>query len=144
MAKMKDTDSREIVHTITSPRLEHDTNASVDDADEHATNTRFAAYQRAIYLNGCRGIMPIMTTNPNLWESAAKHAMRPEAFAYLKGGAGSGATIDKNFEAFEKWSIVPRMVRANTERSLKVTVFGEEWPAPVAMAPVGVNKVFHP
>ena len=104
----------------------------------------FAHYQRKIYLNGVKGVKSPMTTNPELWEAAAQIAMSPEAFAYAKGGAGAGATIEKNREAFKKWSIIPRMARANNTRSLKVKVFGEDWPAPVAMAPVGVNRIFHP
>jgi len=35
------------------------------------------------------------------------------------------------------------MVQGNTKRSLKVHVLGEEWRAPVAIAPVGVNRIFH-
>ncbi|KAF5855970.1 hypothetical protein ETB97_008127 [Aspergillus alliaceus] len=106
--------------------------------------TPFSSYQHEIYVAGTRGIKPIMTTNPNLWETAAKQVMEPMNFDYAKGGAGAGDTIRKNREAFDKWSIIPRMVRSNTKRSLKVDVLGQEWPAPVAIAPVGVNRVFHP
>ncbi|KAE8392363.1 hypothetical protein BDV23DRAFT_181764 [Aspergillus alliaceus] len=106
--------------------------------------TPFSSYQHEIYVAGTRGIKPIMTTNPNLWETAAKQVMEPMNFDYAKGGAGAGDTIRKNREAFDKWSIIPRMVRSNTKRSLKVDVLGQEWPAPVAIAPVGVNRIFHP
>lgn len=85
-----------------------------------------------------------MTTNPMLWEAAAEQVMEPKNFDYAKGGAGSGETVKKNRDAFQKWSIVPRMVRSNTDRSLKVKILGQEWPAPVAIAPIGVNKIFHP
>ncbi|KAI4864778.1 glycolate oxidase [Hypoxylon rubiginosum] len=95
-------------------------------------------------MNGVRGLLPPLTTDPNGWEAAAKAVMEPRDFDYAKGGAGAGETIRKNREAFQKWSIVPRMVRGNTERSLKVTILGQEWPSPVAIAPVGVNKIFHP
>ncbi|KAL8856247.1 MAG: hypothetical protein Q9178_007134 [Gyalolechia marmorata] len=84
-----------------------------------------------------------MTTNPNLWEDSAKQVMTPEAFAYAKGGAGAGDTIRKNVDAFQRWSIIPRMVRANTNRSLSVKIFDEVWPAPIAVAPIGVSKIFH-
>lgn len=84
-----------------------------------------------------------MTTHPSLWEDAAKQVMKPMNFDYAKGGAGAGDTLRKNREAFDKWSIIPRMVRSNTKRSLKVNVLGQEWPSPLAIAPVGVNKIFH-
>ncbi|KAH7062690.1 FMN-dependent dehydrogenase [Macrophomina phaseolina] len=104
----------------------------------------FSDYQHKIYIDGTCGTLPPMTTNPNLWEAAAKQVMEPKNFDYAQGGAGSGETIRKNREAFQRWSIVPRMVQGNTKRSMKVQVLGEEWPAPVAVAPVGVNRIFHP
>lgn len=103
----------------------------------------FALYQRQIYLGGTKGARPIMTVNPNLWEAAARKVMTPEAFAYLKGGAGAGETVRKNRKAFEAWSIIPRMVRENVTRNLSVEVFGQVWPAPIAVAPMGVNRIFH-
>lgn len=114
------------------------------EADARSHRKTFSAYQHTIYMNGVRGLLPPLTTDPNGWEAAAKAVMEPRDFDYAKGGAGAGETIRKNREAFQKWSIVPRMVRGNTERSLKVTILGQEWPSPVAIAPVGVNKIFHP
>lgn len=104
----------------------------------------FSFYQRQIYLAGLQGIRPSMTTNPNLWEESAKQVMTPEAFAYAKGGAGAGDTMKKNVDAFQRWGIIPRMVRANVNRSLSVKVFDEIWPAPIAVAPIGVSRIFHP
>jgi isopentenyl diphosphate isomerase/L-lactate dehydrogenase-like FMN-dependent dehydrogenase len=95
-------------------------------------------------MNGIRDIIPVMTTNPAEWEAAAQAVMVPRDFAYAKGGAGAGDTVRKNREAFHQWSIIPRMVRSNTVRSLNVTILGQEWPTPVAIAPMGVNKIFHP
>ncbi len=112
--------------------------------DPQSQKNSFSAYQHAIYMDGTRGVLPSLTTNPVGWEAAAQAVMEPRDFAYAKGGAGAGETIRKNREAFHQWSIVPRMVRANTQRSLKVTILGQEWPSPVAIAPVGVNQIFHP
>ena len=36
--------------------------------------------------------------------------MKPEAFAYIAGGAGAETTISNNKDAFNKWQIVPRMM----------------------------------
>lgn len=103
----------------------------------------FSFYQSEIYINGLHGSRPSLTTNPKLWEESAKQVMTPEAFAYAKGGAGSGDTMRKNVDAFQRWSIIPRMVRANVNRSLRVKVFDEIWSAPIAVAPIGVCKTFH-
>ncbi|KAI2637674.1 FMN-dependent dehydrogenase [Hypomontagnella submonticulosa] len=117
--------------------------SEVHQNDARSQRKAFSAYQHTIYMNGTKGVLPPLTTNPNGWEAAAKAVMEPRDFDYAKGGAGAGETVQKNRDAFQKWSIVPRMVRSNTERSLKVTVLGQEWLSPVAIAPVGVNKIFH-
>ncbi|KAI0911049.1 glycolate oxidase [Ustulina deusta] len=123
-------------------RTDHKSEAPQNDPQSQKNS--FSAYQHAIYMDGTRGVLPSLTTNPVGWEAAAQAVMEPRDFAYAKGGAGAGETIRKNREAFHQWSIVPRMVRANTQRSLKVTILGQEWPSPVAIAPVGVNQIFHP
>lgn len=35
------------------------------------------------------------------------------------------------------------MVQSNVQRSLRTTVLGQEWPSPIAIAPVGVCRIFH-
>lgn len=63
---------------------------------------------------------------------------------YIQGGAGRGHTIRANREAFDEWRIVPRMLRDVSERSLERTVLGTKLPAPVLLAPIGVQTVAHP
>jgi isopentenyl diphosphate isomerase/L-lactate dehydrogenase-like FMN-dependent dehydrogenase len=62
----------------------------------------------------------------------------------VAGGAGSGATVRANREAFDRWRIVPRMLTDATTRDLAVTVLDTAMPAPVLLAPVGVQSVVHP
>ncbi|HXQ00729.1 MAG TPA: alpha-hydroxy-acid oxidizing protein, partial [Solirubrobacteraceae bacterium] len=62
---------------------------------------------------------------------------------YIQGGAGRGHTIRANREAFDLWRIVPRMLRDVSERSLERTVLGTKLPAPVLLAPIGVQTVAH-
>ncbi|MBX6769592.1 MAG: alpha-hydroxy-acid oxidizing protein, partial [Actinomadura rubrobrunea] len=49
-----------------------------------------------------------------------------------------------NRAAFDRWRIVPRMLRDVADRDLSVRVLGTPMPAPVALAPVGVQSIFHP
>lgn len=56
-------------------------------------NSKYASYQRHIYQQGCEDVLPSMTTNPLLWESAAKEKMTPRDFDYARGGAGAGETM---------------------------------------------------
>ncbi len=48
-----------------------------------------------------------------------------------------------NLEAFRRWRIVPRMLRDVSERDLSVTVLGTEMPAPMLLAPIGVQSILH-
>ena len=57
--------------------------------------------------------------------------MAPEAFAYVAAGAGNEATLRANRAAFERWRIVPRMLRDVSERDTSVELFGRRLPSPV-------------
>ena len=106
--------------------------------------TSFAAYQNEIYLQGLGGTVPPFTTDPDALEQSARDRLGPGPFWYVAGGAGSGATVRANREAFDRVRIVPRMLTNATERHLGVTVLGTELPAPVMVAPVGVQAILHP
>ena len=77
-------------------------------------------------------------------ERAAEEAMDPKAANYVFAGAGTGDTMRANLEAFRRWRIVPRMLRDVAERDLSTTVLGTEMPAPVLLAPIGVQTIVHP
>jgi isopentenyl-diphosphate delta-isomerase len=76
-------------------------------------------------------------------EERAREELSDEAFAYVAGGAGSESTVDANDRAFEKWEIVPRIMRDVSDRDLSVELFGREYPAPVMFAPIGVQSILH-
>ena len=48
-----------------------------------------------------------------------------------------------NAEAFRRRRIVPRMLRDVAERDLSTTVLGTAMPAPLMLAPIGVQQVVH-
>ncbi|WP_338749677.1 alpha-hydroxy-acid oxidizing protein [Janibacter alittae] len=93
--------------------------------------------QNAIYRPGTLGITPTVPTDITELERRAKRAMTPKAWAYVAGGAGSGATMRANREAFDRWRVVPRMLHATTERDLGTRVLGTDLTAPLMLAPVG-------
>ncbi|MFI6097693.1 lactate 2-monooxygenase [Lentzea sp. NPDC051213] len=105
--------------------------------------TSFAAYQNEIYLQGLGGAVPPFTTDPNALEQSARDRLGPGPFWYVAGGAGSGATVRSNRDAFDRVQIVPRMLTDATERHLGVNVLGTDLPAPVLLAPVGVQSILH-
>ena len=52
-------------------------------------------------------------------------------------------TMDANRAAFARHRLVPRMLRDVAERDLSTTVLGTEMPAPLLLAPIGVQKIVH-
>ncbi len=52
--------------------------------------------------------------------------------------------MDANREAFRRRRIVPRMLRDVAERDLSTTVLGTAMPAPLMLAPIGVQKASTP
>src|SRR4051794_29328145 len=70
--------------------------------------------------------------------------MDERAANYVYAGAGSEGTMDANREAFQRRQIVPRMLRDVSSRDLSTTLLGTAIPAPLLLAPIGVQKVVHP
>jgi lactate 2-monooxygenase len=99
--------------------------------------------QRAIYLGGVAGQAPRVPVLPDALEAAARRAMTREAFAYVAGGAGAESTMAANRAAFERWRIVPRMLRDVEVRDTQVSLFGRTLPAPLLLAPIGVLEMAH-
>ena len=100
--------------------------------------------QGAVYRAGVLGRRPAVPVDAGLLERRARRAMSREAWAYVGGGAGSGATMRHNREAFERWRVVPRMLHGTTTRDLTTTVLGTPLRAPVLLAPVGAGAMITP
>jgi lactate 2-monooxygenase len=103
-----------------------------------------SGYQNEIYLSGLSGQVPPFTTDGAALEQVARTALAPGAFGYVAGAAGSGATNRANLAAFDRWRLVPRMLTGSTGRELTTTLFGTAMPAPLLLAPVGVQSILHP
>jgi hypothetical protein len=104
----------------------------------------YGDYYREIYAKGMlAGEKPALPMSSAGLERAAAEAMDERANAYVYGGAGSEDTMRANLEAFRRWRIVPRVLRDLAERDLSTTVLGTEMPAPVMLAPIGVQKILH-
>ncbi|MEE6210464.1 lactate 2-monooxygenase [Salarchaeum sp. III] len=100
--------------------------------------------QQAVYGQGMlMGETPDIPPKFEELERQALDAMSDEAYAYVKGGAGSEDTVSENRRAFRDHRIVPRMLRDVSERDLSVEVLGQTLPAPVVLAPIGVQSIIH-
>lgn len=102
------------------------------------------ARQTEIYLEGAAGRLLPIPVDPHALELRALSVLAPEAFAYLAGGAGIERTMRANRDAFDRWQIVPRMLRDVSQRDPGVELFGRRLDAPILTAPVGVLELAHP
>jgi isopentenyl diphosphate isomerase/L-lactate dehydrogenase-like FMN-dependent dehydrogenase len=105
----------------------------------------FGDYYREIYAKGMlAGERP---TLPMAWaelEARARETLDDRAVAYVFGGAGSEDTMRANLEAFRRWRIVPRVLRKDLSvRDLSIELLGTRMPAPVLLAPIGVQTLLH-
>jgi len=104
----------------------------------------FADYYRQIYALGLGGQTPSIPVAVAELERRAAEAMDERAANYVFAGAGSEGTMEANREAFRRRRIVPRMLRDVAERDLSIELLGTTLPAPLLLAPIGVQKVVHP
>src|SRR5271167_4267199 len=118
--------------------------ASSPEGDPAQQEQAFANFQFEIYAYGLGGQTPKLPLTAGELEARARERLSAEAFGYVAGGAGSELTMRANLRAFERWEIVPRMLRDVSERDLSTTVLGTHMPAPVLLAPVGVQSIVHP
>ncbi|MFI6500075.1 lactate 2-monooxygenase [Nonomuraea typhae] len=104
----------------------------------------YSDFQLEIYLNGLTGVLPPYSVDPAKLQEAARDLLDAGPYWYVAGSAGSGETDRANLAAFARHRIVPRMLRETTERDLTTELFGRTYPAPLALAPIGVQSIVHP
>jgi L-lactate dehydrogenase (cytochrome) len=101
----------------------------------------FADHYHEIYMLGLGGQAPVVPVSLAELERQAVEAMEPRAANYVTAGAGGEDTIRANLEAFRRWRIVPRMLRDVSVRDLSTTLLGMAMPAPLLLAPIGVQAI---
>jgi lactate 2-monooxygenase len=99
--------------------------------------------QFEVYVGGARGSHPRVPVSFERLERAARESMTPQAFAYVAGGAGMEETVRENRAAFERWRIVPRMLRDVSVRETAIDVLGTPLTSPFVLCPIGVLEMAH-
>jgi len=112
---------------------------------ENAAAPRSYSFDRQmqIYQSGMTGGKPAVPVDLVKLEWKAKETLTAEAYDYVAGGAGGEDTMRANLAAFARWRIVPRLLRDVSQRDLGVKLLGLDLPAPVLLAPVGVQGILH-
>src|SRR6185437_14351597 len=109
-----------------------------------ATAPEFASFQYELYAGGLVDQTPALPVSAAELQRRAREKLDAGAYGYVAGGAGSERTMQANLDAFERRRIVPRMLRDVSRRDLGTTVLGTAMPAPLLLAPVGVQSIVHP
>src|SRR5271169_187935 len=95
--------------------------------------TVFADFQFEIYARGLVNETPKLPVGLADLQERAREVLSAEAFGYVAGGAGAERTMRANLDAFERWKIVPRMLRDVSERDLSASVLGTAMGAPLLL-----------
>ena len=98
----------------------------------------FGDWQLGIYFGGLEGITPDHPMTFEALSAAAEDAMSPQIWSYVAGGAGNEHTQRSNVNAFERWGLIPRVLRGAAQREVGVELFGRTYDHPLMLAPVGV------
>jgi len=81
--------------------------------------------------------------NLHEYEAAARTVLSPMAWHYVAGGSGDQVTLRGNRAAFDRWRLLPRILRGLREVSTATTVLGQPIALPVLVAPSGRHRLCH-
>ena len=107
------------------------------------SSTNFGDYQLGIYMQGMHGNKPDLPLNIDELKDMAREKLDPRAYWYVAGSAGNASTEQANKLAFERWKIVPRMLRDLSQRDHRTRILNTDMNAPLMLAPIGVQEILH-
>ena len=74
----------------------------------------------------------------------ARVALAPEVYDFFAGGAGDEVTLEANYAAWERLSLVPRAFSAVAGVDTSTSVLGLALPHPLGVAPIAYQGLLHP
>ncbi|KAI3628296.1 lactate 2-monooxygenase [Malassezia furfur] len=79
------------------------------------------------------------------WQNKARETLPADSWGYVFGSAGDSFTDGRDVKAFKRWLFMPRRLLPVDHCDIvpKYKVLGQNVPSPIAIAPVGVNTIFH-
>jgi isopentenyl diphosphate isomerase/L-lactate dehydrogenase-like FMN-dependent dehydrogenase len=78
------------------------------------------------------------------FEAAARQALPPAHFGYLATGVDDDWTLEANRQGLRHIQLRPRRMVDVSRADLRTEWFGTVWEHPIALAPIGSLKAFHP
>ncbi len=100
--------------------------------------------QDEVYRAGVYGHRPRVPTAARALQRRARERLGRRAYSYVAGGAGDETTQRANRTAFDRYAVVPRVLRDVSVRDTSVQLFGRRLPAPLLLGPVGALELVHP
>ena len=94
--------------------------------------------QREIYIGGFRGKSPGIPVDYPSLENAARQKLSKQAWGYISTGAGTETTIASNEVAFNRYEVVPQMLKEVKDLDTSIELFGKKYPSPYLLSPIGV------
>jgi len=76
-------------------------------------------------------------------EPAARDRLEPSLYDYIAGGSGDEWTLRESRAAWNRWQIVPRMLRGVGTRAMATTVLGTPVSMPILVPPMGFHGLCH-
>ena len=86
---------------------------------------------------------PLPPLNLHEYETAARALLAPMAFDFVAGGSGDEVTLRGNRAAFDRWRLLPRVLRGLHDVSTATSVLGQDIALPVLIAPSSLHRLCH-
>ncbi len=99
----------------------------------------FSAYQAAPLIGSPGDALDVFD-----FEAVVRETMPPAHYGYMASGSDDDASLALNREGFARYAIRPRRLVDVRQVDTSVTLFGQRWPSPITLAPVGGQRMFHP
>ena len=78
------------------------------------------------------------------FETLARTHIPAMAYEYISGGAADEITLRWNREAFDRLRLRPRILVDVSQLDTRLTLFGQELPFPILLAPTAYHRLVHP
>lgn len=77
------------------------------------------------------------------YEQQAQQHLPASYWSYLQSGAMNEISLQENQTQFNAWRILPRMLNNLRNGHTALTLFGQHYPHPIFLAPIGHQALFH-
>ncbi len=78
------------------------------------------------------------------YEMEAKKHLSNMVWDYLQGGSMDEVSVRDNLQQFQDIQLLPRMLKDLSQGSTEIEFFGQKFPHPIFLAPIGHQQQFHP